>query len=263
MKILVSEALRALATQHRIFTADPGAMWPLGSSVMIGLEATIEPYSHLLGGPLIPKACGAFSYTHSPFDIDTSIGRYCSIAFGVRIMGSAHPSGWASLHPFSNNPYPLAGIRTYFTDRGLSLPEAIEFDQGPQEISIGHDVWIGAETLIKRGVTIGEGAVIGARSLVTKDVPPYAIVGGAPARLIRYRFDQPVIEALQASQWWRYGPDVLRDLDVRDPVGFVDRLREREALGDVQPLNLNPLTSKELIEASVVPPASAAAPIAP
>ena len=263
MKILVSEALRALTMRHRIFTGDPGSMWPLGSSVTIGLDATIEPYSHLLGGPLIPKACGAFSYTHSPFDIDTSIGRYCSIAWGVRIMGSAHPSGWASLHPFSNNPHPLLGVRAYFSDAGLPQPDVIEFDQGPQQISIGHDVWIGAETLIKRGVTIGDGAVVGARSLVTKDVPPYAIVGGAPARIIRYRFDQPTINALQASQWWRYGPDVLRELDVRDPAGFVDRLQEREARGDIKPLNLEALRGKALIEASVVAPSSAATPIAP
>jgi acetyltransferase-like isoleucine patch superfamily enzyme len=252
MKVAVTDALRSLARHHRIFTADPGHMWPLGGSVFVGDDALIEPYSHLLGGAVIPRRFGAFSYTHSPFDSHTSIGRYSSISWRVTIMGSAHPSQWASLHPFSHNQQPLHGIRAYLLDHAIpSLPK-LKFDQGPQEITIGHDVWIGAETMIKRGVTIGDGAVIGTRSLVTKDVPPYAIVGGAPARLIRYRFDEAMIERLQASQWWRYGPDVLQDLDVRDPAGFLDRLQEREALGDIQPLDLEPLTAKAIIEASVV-----------
>ncbi|WP_419319453.1 CatB-related O-acetyltransferase [Caulobacter sp. ErkDOM-E] len=260
MKVAVTEALRKLAQRHRIFTSDPGHMWPLGGSIFVGKEAALEPYSHLLAGTIIPKRFGAFSYAYSALDNYLSVGRYTSISWQVSVMGSAHPSDWASLHPFSHNPRPLLGIKAYLLDREISSFQPEPFDQGPQDIVIGHDVWIGAETMIKRGVTVGDGAIIGARSLVTKDVPPYAIVGGAPARLIRYRFDGDVIEAMQASQWWRYGPDVLQALDVRDPVGFLDRLREREAQGDIQPMVLTPLTAEALVEAGAIGPAPASAP---
>ena len=260
MKIAVTQALRELAQHHRIYTSDPGDLWPLDSALIVGEEATIEPYSHLLGGAFIPKRFGAFSYTYSSLDQHVSVGRYTSISWAVKIMGSAHPTGWAGMHPFSHAPQPLRGVRDYLAEVGALPFELVIFDQGPQDIVIGNDVWIGAEVMIKRGVTIGDGAVIGTRSLVTKDVPPYADVAGTPARLIRYRFDDKLIEDLRASQWWRYGPDVLQALDVRDPAVFLERLREREARGDIQPLVLEPLTAKAMIEASV---AVTAAPTAP
>ena len=252
MKLVVTEALRNLAQQHRIFTAGPDNIWPLGSALIIGDEATIEPYSHLLGGLVIPRRFGAFSYTYSPFDGFTSIGRYCSISWQVKIMGSKHPSEWATTHPFSHLPQTLRGIRAYLAEVDALPFQLVHFDQGALDITIGNDVWIGAEVMIKRGVTIGDGAVIGTRSLVTKDVPPYAVVAGSPARLICYRFEEQLVADLQASQWWRYGPDVLQALDVREPAAFLDRLHEREARGDIKPLAFEPLTAKALIEASAV-----------
>lgn len=263
MKVVVTPALRALTQKHRVFTGDPGATWPVGKSLSLGEEATIEPYSHLLVGAVIPRAFGAFSYTNSELDGAMSVGRYTSISWTVTVMGSAHPSDWASLHPFSHNPRPLSGIRAYLIDSEADPFRIESFSQGPQDITIGHDVWIGAETMIKRGVTIGDGAVIGARSLVTKDVPPYAIVGGAPARLIRYRFDEDLIEQFLAAQWWRYGPDVLQKLDVREPKGFLGRFREHEALGDISPMALEPLTAKAIVEACRIDRPDATPSIAP
>ena len=262
MKVAVTEALRNLARDHRIFTSDPDEMWPVGRSLAVVADAEVEPYSHLLGGPTIPRRFGAFSYTHSAFDTHLSVGRYTSISWRVSIMGSGHPVDWASLHPFSHNARPLHGIGAYLTDNASSL-RMTPFDQGPQAINVGHDVWIGAESMIKRGVTIGDGAIIGARSIVTKDVPPYAIVVGSPARIVRYRFDEQLIEDLRGSEWWRYGPDVLQNLDVRDPVGFLERLREAESKGEIKPMALEPLTGKAIIEASVIGRSAVSSPIAP
>jgi acetyltransferase-like isoleucine patch superfamily enzyme len=80
--------------------------------------------------------------------------------------------------------------------------------RGP--ITIGHDVWIGRRAMIMSGVTIGNGAVIGAGAVVTRDVAPYSIVGGVPAKLIRFRFEQPTIDALQRIRWWDWPDDDIR-----------------------------------------------------
>jgi len=81
---------------------------------------------------------------------------------------------------------------------------------------VGHDVWIGDNSVIMSGLTIGTGAVIGAGAVVTKDVPPYAIVAGIPGRILRYRFDERTIDRLLASRWWEYGDAVVGARDVED-----------------------------------------------
>ena len=117
------------------------------------------------------------------------VGRFCAIAKGVVIMlGGDHRVDWVSTYPFADVFAEVAALEGHPRTRG--------------DVVIGHDVWIGREALIMSGVTIGHGAVIAARSVVTKDVPPYAIVGGNPAALLRYRFDEATITGLLAIRWW-------------------------------------------------------------
>ncbi len=119
------------------------------------------------------------------------IGRYCSIAENVVILlGGEHRLDWVTTYPFS-----------------VMFPEASGVSGHPRSkgnVIIGHDVWIGQGAMILSGVTIGNGAAIAARSLVSSDVPPYAIVGGNPAKIIRYRFTPSQIAALEAIQWWHW-----------------------------------------------------------
>jgi len=249
VKFVVNAAVRALLIKHRIMT-NGAETWPLRTTLDIDRGAVLEPYSHVLNGVLVPKSIGAFSYIFSQADPYMNIGRYCSIARKVALMGSSHPDDWVSSHPFSHNPDPVQGVKAYLKDIGAQHFYLAKHARPDPYVYIGHDVWIGDDAMIKRGVTIGHGAVIGARALVTKDVPPYAIVGGTPARIIRYRFDEALIERLLASQWWRYGPDVVQALDVTDPARFVDKLAEQEARGEITPLDLKPLTAAELLAAS-------------
>ena len=249
MNFIVNAAARELLTTHHIIA---NGSWSLGAQLQIQRTAVLEPYSHVLTGTVIPNAIGAFSYSLSRCDLHMNIGRYCSIAAGVVLMGSSHPDDWVSSHPFSHNPGPISGIRAYLEDIKSTHFPLKTFQRGDAFAHIGHDVWIGDQAMIKRGVTIGHGAIIGARAVVTKDVPPYAIVGGVPARIIRYRFDDALIERLLASQWWRYGPDVLQANDVRDPSRFLDLLAEQELEGKIAPLDLKPLTAEELLTASAV-----------
>ena len=126
-----------------------------------------------------------------------SVGSYTSIGPGVQIMlGADHRVDWVTTYPFN-----------------INWPEFSDIGGHPKSngsVFIGSDVWIGLETVIMSGVTIGDGAVIGARSVVTKDIPPYAIAVGSPAKVIKYRFDPSIVERLEKIKWWTWSETTIR-----------------------------------------------------
>lgn len=130
------------------------------------------------------------------------IGKFCSIACGAKFLfnGANH-----TLKSLSTYPFPI-----FWEEWGLEERKQAGAWDNKGDIVVGNDVWIGFEAVILAGVRIGNGAVIGSRSVVTKDVPPYTIVGGAPAKPIRKRFDQPVIDRLEAMRWWDWPPEKIR-----------------------------------------------------
>lgn len=124
------------------------------------------------------------------------IGKYCSIACGAKFMFTSGNHKMASL---STYPFPL-----FDEEWGLNGTNITDAWDNNGDIVIGNDVWIGYEAVIMQGVHIGDGAIIGTRAVVTKDVAPYTIVGGVPAREIRKRFSEDVIEKLLELQWWNW-----------------------------------------------------------
>jgi acetyltransferase-like isoleucine patch superfamily enzyme len=174
---------------------------------------------------------GAFTYFYSGLAVQcASIGRYCSIAGGVRIGDYEHPTNWLSTSPFQYNAERFAFSPV--ADDCTIVPEDEQLHEfrsdGPW---IGNDVWIGARATVLRGVRIGDGAVVAAAAVVTKDVPPYAIVGGVPARVIRYRFPQPIIDRLLAVAWWRFTPNQLSGISFDDIESALDDLEKLVADG--------------------------------
>lgn len=144
---------------------------------------------------------GRYSYIANDSKINNAtIGRFCSIGFEVHIGTGKHPIDFKSTSPVF-----------YSTNRLFTnIPFAKEQHYSEYErCTIGNDVWIGARAIILDGVTIGNGAIIGANSLVTKDVEPYSIVGGVPAKHIKYRFSAEKIQALQAEAWWNWTDEKL------------------------------------------------------
>ena len=140
---------------------------------------------------------------HYPINGDKLIiGKFCSIACGAKFLFT---SGNHALQSLSTYTFPI-----FFEEWGLDPKDICRAWDNKGDIVIGSDVWIGYEAVILSGVTIGDGAIIGTRAVVTKDVPPYTIVGGVPARPIRKRFDEKTIEKLKALRWWDWDEEKLR-----------------------------------------------------
>jgi acetyltransferase-like isoleucine patch superfamily enzyme len=143
---------------------------------------------------------GRFTVNVGPGDrAHLTIGAYTSIAEGVEfVLGGNHRPEWISTYPFRVR-LDLPGAY----DDGHPRPEA--------DMRIGSDVWLGRDAMVAPGVAVGDGAVVGARAIVTRDVRPYAIVVGAPAREIRRRFDDERVEALLRIRWWTWPEAEIRD----------------------------------------------------
>lgn len=143
---------------------------------------------------------GRHTYVVNARIVRAQIGAFCSIGPEVNIGGLGnHPTKWLSTHPAFYSTLRQSG-KTFATS---DLFDELKCNK------IGNDVWIGARALILDGVSIGDGAIVAAGAVVTKDVPPYAIVGGVPAKIIRYRFSEDVIESLLKWQWWLLHDDEL------------------------------------------------------
>ncbi len=183
----------------------------------------IEPYSGFFSGDTLCNM-GAFSYSHSKLHPGMRIGRYCAISWGLVVTGPRHPYEWLTI---SNVTYDKSSdnFRRYIENTGFDFknldPRVFEKEM-PE---IGNDVWIGQNVTINRGVKIGDGAVVAAFSVVTKDVPSYAIVGGNPAKIIKFRFDDETIAKLKFIKWWDYEPKSFMKLKVDDINVFFEQFK--------------------------------------
>lgn len=162
---------------------------------IIGEHCTIERR-----GMIFNSSIADYSYTgYNTVVKYAEIGKFCSISWNVSIGGANHNYHRLSTHPFSF-------IKKYgFAESGGG------YSSFENPLIIGNDVWIGCNSVILRGIHIGNGAVIGAAAVVTKDIPPYAIVVGNPAKVIKYRFSEQLIEKLQVMKWWDWPKDFLQD----------------------------------------------------
>ena len=156
---------------------------------------------------------------HYPINKDRLIiGKFCSIACGAKFLFNSANHKMTSLSTYT---FPL-----FFEEWGLKKENVAQAWDQKGDIIIGNDVWIGYEAVILSGVTIGDGAVIGCRAVVTKDIPPYTIVGGVPAKPIRKRFDEETIKELQKIKWWDWPEEKIAGKIPAIQAGNLEELRE-------------------------------------
>lgn len=185
----------------------------LNKKYFFDIETQVGDKCCLLVGNSFPKKIGSYSYSWSPLNNRFILGNYVSIAKGLTIMGEVHPYERFTTSPITyNKKFILSRLENTKINQ-ISNPHIIT------NIIIEDDVWIARNVNIKSGVTIHTGAVVASNATVTKDVPPYAIVGGLPAKIIKYRFDEKIIEELLTSQWWKYditSMDINSDLSIEN-----------------------------------------------
>jgi acetyltransferase-like isoleucine patch superfamily enzyme len=186
-------------------------------------QCSFSDYNRIYKGAALSNVeLGRFSYigvgTRSG---NCSYGAFCSIGPEAIIGGMGrHPTTWLTTHP------------SFFSTRGqvgLSFSDTNAFEE-LVPTTVGNDVWVGARAIILDGVFVGDGAIVAAGAVVSRDVPPYAVVAGVPARTIRYRFDSEVIEELLDWKWWNLSTEILKGI-APDFVGREDwRLSDIKAL---------------------------------
>lgn len=207
-------------------------------------DINIEPYVTFLNTNLITIGTG--SYVTSPLPINTKIGRYSSLARGVAAMGSAHPMDrfTTSLISYYDRPdlsNPMsAGLEGIF--------EKTAWKEKRDPIVIGNDVWIGNDVILKPGVKIGDGAVIAARSIITKDVEPYMVMGGVQ-KILKQRFSDLIIDDLEDLQWWNYPYWDFKDISGDEPIEkFIYKLRKLIKYQEIAEYHPKVINAQQLLD---------------
>lgn len=226
--MIISQSTADLLSDHHIepFDGPIRRKFRAGREVALPRKLQMEAYSRHPKGFLM--SLGAFSYTaHATHDtLKIHAGRYCSIARGVNVVSGNHPVSAVSTNPFFYGRY-----------HSKHLPEVVNRLDNPHFVrdlglvEVEHDVWIGGYCVLKGGIRIGTGSIIAAGSVVVKDVPPYTIMGGNPAKPIRPRFDEDMTRMLLESAWWTVDPQMLRDLPMFDIPVFCRSLMELRERG--------------------------------
>lgn len=176
----------------------------------IGVNCLINNEVHIMKKDV---EIGDYTYINGGYIFFAKIGKFCSIAFDVCLGPGEHHIDRVSTFPLKNR---VCDINNFSED----FPE-------PKYCIIGNDVWIGTKVTILQGVKIGNGAIIASGAVVTKDVEPYSIVGGVPAKLMKYRFSKDIIEKLQVIQWWNWEHERIKKVALNNEFKDINTFVEK------------------------------------
>ena len=184
------------------------------------ISSKLHPTAHVDSATeFYNSTLGKFSYVGYDSQVfNTQIGAFCSIGDFFLCGGASHPMDWLS-----------TSSAFYSGGNVVNKTKLAKYQIPPtKQTIIGNDVWVGLRVTIIAGVTIGNGAIIGAGSVVTHDVPPYAIVAGVPAKVVKYRFPEEVRKKLLESQWWDLPDEVIKEAasELRNPLMFLEKINK-------------------------------------
>lgn len=246
MKIPV-KGLENIFNKYRVKFSLKNAIERLAPTEQIQFDKSLslENYTGIFSGNTL-CSMGAFSYSYSPLSPELTIGRYSSIARGLQFFGTGHPVDFVSTSPFIYLPIENSLLLQPYVDSNTEFSNTIFRGKGGAlDVVIGNDVWIGQNVTIKYNCKIGDGAIVAANSVVTKDVPPYAIVGGVPAKIIKFRFDKDIINAFLNIKWWNYNITDLNGFEFQHPSKFIENFyKKQDTLKEYRP---QVLTAHELL----------------
>jgi len=191
-----------------------------------GLE--YEPYTTSYGRFHLKCKIGFHSMSMSDLPQNFRLGRYCSVANGLNFLGRRHPMEYVTTHDFVSILWP-APLKSFISDEKIEYKKTYPELLNKQMPICDNDVWIGQNVVLNPGVHISTGAVIAAESVVTKNVGAYEVVGGNPAKLIKKRFSDEVIELMLQTEWWKYKFTNFVDLPLNDPKIFAKEFLEIKA----------------------------------
>ncbi|WP_164993413.1 CatB-related O-acetyltransferase [Macrococcus sp. DPC7161] len=233
-----NEQFHHFLNQRRIYTLpnqnNVRARLREATIIQVSSHAQIEPYTMFLNGRFF-YTMGSFSSTLSELPVNTVVGRYSSIASNVKRMHGNHPLDRFTTAMITYNQHDSA-FSEYAKDHQMQF-NTTPFAPTLNPVVIGNDVWIGQDvTFANTGITVGDGAIIAAGSIVTKDVPPYAIVAGVPAQVKKYRYDEKTIERLLKLQWWQYAYGDFKGVSGNDDIDtFINKLETMIHEHGIQP----------------------------
>ena len=227
-----------------------------GIILLNGLNASFHPMTSfeapcIVQGKIRPKnqiSVGAYTGIYGGEIGWANIGRFCSIASQVDIASDQHPVDWlsTSMIQYVNN---IHSWREYIEASGEHFKAALGGVSTNARVLIGNDVWIGRGALVKSGVHIGDGVIVGGGSVVVKDVPAYHIVAGNPAKTIRLRFSDAIVEKLLQLEWWKYNIFSIEGLDFKKIESALELIEQGIADGTLGPLPVTMMTVSGALDA--------------
>jgi acetyltransferase-like isoleucine patch superfamily enzyme len=213
----IKKTIGSLYRNAKLKSKYPTGKFDISSQI---LDCEFEKYVVVFNNTILYNCkIGAYSYIQMNGRVfNCDIGKFCSIAASVSIAPGMHDMSKVTTHP-SFYFYTKSLPRLFVTENKLQLSE---------RVSIGHDVWIGEKVVIIDGVKIGNGAVIASGAIVVKDVEPYSVVGGVPAKHIKYRFDSETIAIFQKSEWWNFSEEWFEKNSelMLNPSKFIEYLKK-------------------------------------